>query len=148
MRNEIYCVTPDNDAIVTVIENDCDSLTFQCGCAYEWFAHARHIKRGLYQNSSATVRRHVTINNFLSTMLLCHVVCSHCSYTSSKYSSQFTVCRCLVLSPSEKSIALHQRVQLPLPFSLVANLMALAKTRVSMSRHRACCSHSRSLRIL
>ena len=44
MRHQIRCLVPENDAIVIVIEDGRDSLTFQCTCAQEWFAHAHQVK--------------------------------------------------------------------------------------------------------
>ena len=78
MRNQIRCFIAENGAIVIVTENDCDSVTFQCRCAQEWFSNAHNIKRDLYQNSSATVCRHVTIDSFRFEVWQCHVVCCHC----------------------------------------------------------------------
>ena len=60
----MHCLVPENDSIAIVIENDCESFSFQCGCAQEWLAHAHDVKCDLYQNSSATVRRHVTMTIF------------------------------------------------------------------------------------
>ena len=76
VRDQIHCHVPKNDAIVIVIENECDATTFQCRCAQEGFAHAHHVKCDLDQNSS-TAGRHVSVNHFLSTVLQCHVVCCH-----------------------------------------------------------------------
>ena len=75
VQNQIQLLVTENGAIVIVAVNDRDSLTFQCGRAQEWFAHARHVKRDLYQSSPRTVRRRVTINNVMSFVLHRHVVC-------------------------------------------------------------------------
>ena len=66
VRNQIHCFVQENDAVVTVIENDCHATTFQCRCAQERFAHAHHVKGDLSQISSATVCRHVPEHHFVS----------------------------------------------------------------------------------
>ena len=68
----------ENDAAIIVIEDDCDATIFQCRSAQERFAHAHHVKCDLDQNSSTAVRRHMSVNHFLSVMLQCHVVRRHC----------------------------------------------------------------------
>ena len=68
VRDEIHCLVPENDAVVIVIEQDCDATTFP---------HARHVKCDQDQNSSTAVRHHTSINHFLSTVLQCHVVRCH-----------------------------------------------------------------------
>ena len=78
VRHQIPCLVSKNDAVIIVFENDCDATTFQCKSAQERFAHAHHVKCDLDQNSSTTVRRHMSANHFLSVVLQCHVVCCHC----------------------------------------------------------------------
>ena len=78
VRNRIRCLVPKNNAVVIVIENDRHAASFQCGCVQERFTHAHHVKRDLYQNSSATVRRHVSIHHFPSIVSQFRVVRGHC----------------------------------------------------------------------
>ena len=66
VRNQIHCLVSKNNAVVIVIEDDCHATTFQCLSAQERFAHAHHVKGDLYQNLSATIRRHVSIHHFSS----------------------------------------------------------------------------------
>ena len=61
------CCVSSLQRLLAVV-NDCDPTTFQCRCAQERFAHAHHVKCDLNQNSSAAVRRHVSVHNFLSTV--------------------------------------------------------------------------------
>ena len=42
------------------------------------FSHTHYAKCDLYHNLSATACRHVSVHHFLTIMLQCHVVCSHC----------------------------------------------------------------------
>ena len=46
-------------------------------CSKKNFAHFRHVKCDLAQNSCSTVRRHMSIYHFLSVLLQCHVDCCH-----------------------------------------------------------------------
>ena len=78
VKDQIHRLVPKNDAVIIVIEDDCDATTFQYRCAQERFAHTHHVKCDLDQNSSATVRRHVPVHHFLSVVLQCHVVRCHC----------------------------------------------------------------------
>ena len=64
--NQIHCLVPKNNAVIIVIENDRHAASFQCGCAQERFAHTHHAKIDLYQNSSATARRHVSTHHYPS----------------------------------------------------------------------------------
>ena len=83
VRYQIHCLVSKNDAVIIVIEDDCDATTFQCRSAQERFAHAHHVKCDLDQNSSTAVRHHMSVNHFLSVVLQCHVVRCH----------SFDVCR-------------------------------------------------------
>ena len=78
VRDPIHCLGPQSGAVIIVIEDDCDATTFQCRSAEERFAHARHIKCDLDQNSPTAVRRHMSVNHFLPVVLQCHVVCCYC----------------------------------------------------------------------
>ena len=75
VRDQIRCLDPKNDAVVSVIVNDRASSTFQSRSAQEWFANAHHVECDVYQNSSDTG---CDIYLFLSTVLQRHVVCCHC----------------------------------------------------------------------
>ena len=96
MRHQIRCLALENDAVATEIGNDCDSLTFQCGCAQEWFVHAHHVKCDLCQNSSTTVRPHVPIHKFLFVVLQRHVVCCRWFFSFEALVSQGIVVQTMV----------------------------------------------------
>ena len=74
VRYQIYCLVSKNDAVMIVIEDDCDATMFQCRSAQERFAHVHHVKCDLDQNSSTTVRHHLPVHHFLSVVLQWHVV--------------------------------------------------------------------------
>ena len=63
VRDQIHCFVPKNDAVVIVIENDCDSTTFQCRCAQERL-HTHHVKCDLNQNSSSRVHKNISVHSF------------------------------------------------------------------------------------
>ena len=77
VRYQIHCLVSTNDAIIVVIEDDCDATMSQCRSAQERFAHAHHVKCDLDQNSSAAVRHPVSTYHFLSIVLQCRVVRCH-----------------------------------------------------------------------
>ena len=83
VRYQIHCLVWKHDAIIIVIEDDCDATMFQCRSAQERFAHVHHVKCDLDQNSSTAVCHHMSVNHFLSVVLQCHVVRCH----------SFNVCR-------------------------------------------------------
>ena len=62
VRFLFHCLVSKNDAVIIVIEDDCDATMFQCRSAQEKFAHAHHVKCDLDPNSSTAVRRHVPAN--------------------------------------------------------------------------------------
>ena len=64
VRYHIRCLVSKNDAVIIVIEGNCDATTFQCRSAQERFAHVHHVKRDLDHNSCTFVRRHVSVNHF------------------------------------------------------------------------------------
>ena len=78
VRNQVQCLAPENDAVVIVIENDCDATTFQRRCAQKRFAQAHLVENDLNQNSSATVRRHVSVHHFLFRVSQRLIVRCHC----------------------------------------------------------------------
>ena len=67
----------ENDAVITVIEDDCHATMFQCGSAQEKLAHIYHTKCDLHQDSFSTVRQHVFVHHFLAVVLQCNVVRCH-----------------------------------------------------------------------
>ena len=83
VRYQIHCVVSKNDAVIIVIEDDCDATAFQCRSAQGRFAHVHHVTCDLDQDSSTAVRHRVSVNHFLSVVLQCHVVRCH----------SFNVCR-------------------------------------------------------
>ena len=83
VRYLIRCLVSKNDAVIIVIEDDCDATMFQCRSAQERFAQVHHVKCNLDQNSFSTVRHHVSVHHFLPVVLQCHVVRCH----------SFNVCR-------------------------------------------------------
>ena len=64
VRYQIHCLVSKNDAVVIVIDDDCDATMFQCRGAQEKFAHVHHVKCNLDQNSSTAVRHHMSVNHF------------------------------------------------------------------------------------
>ena len=72
MRYQIHCLVSKNDAVIIMIEDDCDATMFQCRSAQERFAHVHHVKYDLDQNSSTDVRHHMSVNHCLSEVLQCH----------------------------------------------------------------------------
>ena len=64
VRYQIHCLVSKNDAVIIVIEYDCDATMFQRRSAKERFAHVHHVKCDLDQNSSTAVRHHMSVNHF------------------------------------------------------------------------------------
>ena len=83
MRYQIRSLASKNDAVIIMIEDDCDATMFQCRSAQERFAHVHHVFCHLDQNSSTALCHHVSVNHFLSVVLQCHLVRYH----------SFDVCR-------------------------------------------------------
>ena len=75
VRHQIHCLVSKNDAVIIVIEDDCDATMFQCRSAQERLAHVHHV--------TTAVRHHVSVNHFLPLTLQCHIVRCH----------NFNVCR-------------------------------------------------------
>ena len=69
VRCEIHSLVSKNDAVIIMIEDDCDATMLQFRSAQEKFAHVHHAKCELDSNSSATVRHHVSVTHFLSVVL-------------------------------------------------------------------------------
>ena len=118
MRYQIHCLVPKNDAVIIVIEDDSDATMFQCRSAQERFAHVHHVKCDLDRHSFSTVRHHVSVNNFFSVGLQCHVVRCH----------SFDVCRTrhwkLRCKPGRADMSKTSRIDHQLViFSLVPRLI-------------------------
>ena len=65
MRYQIHCLVSKNDAVIIVIEDDCDATMFQCRSAQERFANVHHVECDLDQNSSTAVRHHMSLSAFI-----------------------------------------------------------------------------------
>ena len=100
-----------------VIEDDCDATTFQCRSAQEGFAHVHHVN-DLDQNSSTSVRRHMSVNHFLSVVLQWHVVCCHSLNVCGTHHSEFR-CKPWWTDMSKTSRIDHQIVLLSLAIGLI-----------------------------
>ena len=72
VRYQIHCLVSKNDAVIIMIEDDCDATTFQCRSAQERFAFVHHVKCDLDENSSTAVCHRMSVNHFLSVVLQCH----------------------------------------------------------------------------
>ena len=64
MRYQIHCLISKNDAVIIMIEDDCDATMFQCRSAQERVSHVHHVKCDLDQNSITAVCHHMSVNHF------------------------------------------------------------------------------------
>ena len=118
VRYQIHCLVSKNDAVIIVIENDCDATIFQCRSAQERFAHVHHVKCDLDQNSFSTVSHHVSVHHFLSVLLQCHVVRCH-SFNVCRTHHWKLRCKPRRADMSKTSRIDHQLVLLRFPVSLI-----------------------------
>ena len=131
VRYQIHCLVSKNDAVIIVIEDDCDATLFQRRCAQERSAHSHRVKCGLDQNSFSTVRHHVSENYFLSIMLQCHVVCCHClNMCRTHHGANRNI-------QNRSSTRLHQSCnRTDLPSSPCVDVSCCLPARISRVRHR------------
>ena len=75
VRDQIHCLVPKNDAVMIVIEDDCDATTIQSRRGLRTLITSNVIQIKIHLPA---VRRHMSVNHFLSIVLQCHVVRCHC----------------------------------------------------------------------
>ena len=119
VRYQVRCLVSKNDAVIIVLEYDCDATMFQCRSAQERGFRTFITSNVIWiRDSSTAVRHHVSVHNFLSVVLQCNVVRCH-SFDVCRTHQWKLRCKPRWADMSKTSRIDHQLVLLSLPIGLI-----------------------------